>query len=66
MRDDTARPILDRLSQIHRIDDTFDIVAVDFLDVPAKTFPLTAQIFQRHDIFGRAVNLDIIAVNEED
>ena len=46
--------------------DTFDIIAIDLEYMPAKTLPFALEILERHDIFGVAVDLYVVTVDDTD
>ena len=54
-----ARAILPHRSRSRRC-------AVDFLHMPAEAFPFAAQVLKRHDVFGIAVDLDVVAIDKDD
>src|SRR3972149_3684318 len=41
-----------------------NIIAVNFHDVPAKGFPFSVQVLQRHNCFGGAINLDVVTISD--
>ena len=54
------------LCQIDGVNDFRNIVAVNLLHVPIKCAPLIGERFKRHDVFGIAIDLDVVAVNDCD
>ena len=48
------------------IDDCLDVVAIYLYDMPAKGFPLALKVFERHDVLGKTVDLDVVAVSDSD
>jgi hypothetical protein len=55
---------VDLVGSVERRQDIGDVVAVDFLDMPAKGPPLLCQGFKRHHIGRRASLLDPVAVDD--
>jgi len=53
---------LNRLGHVASVDNLFDIMAIDFNNMPVKCLVLFLQRLQRHDVFRVAVDLDIVAI----
>jgi len=66
MGDDERGLFVNGFGLLHGGDDFLEVVAVNFQNVPAEGFPFGVQAFKGHDIFGEAVDLNIVAVNESD
>src|SRR5581483_1442406 len=64
--DNNRRAVKHGLGPADRFDNGRKIMAVYFLDMPAETFEFMRQRFERHHVFGIAVDLDIIAVDDGD
>ncbi len=64
--DDDHRFFNDGFGHIHGVNNRFNVVTVNLQHVPVKRFPFVAQVVERHHHFGGAVNLNIIAVDNDD
>src|SRR3989344_2974539 len=58
------RLFINRFRLLYRADNRVDIVPVRLQHMPAERLVLGAQVLQRHHVFGHAVYLYVIAVDE--
>lgn len=65
MSDNHGGRLCNGLAKVAGADDGVHIVAVNFNDVPTEGRPFLSQVTQWHNSFGIAVNLNIIAVDND-
>ena len=62
--DDHHRPLRLRVRGVDGVADLVEVVAVDLEHAPAEGLELLVERLQRHDLLGRAVEAEVVAVDE--
>ena len=60
-----ARLVADGTRHTSRVNNTFYIMTIDLLHMPAKAFPFAAQILERHNLVGWPIDLNVITVDKD-